>query len=748
MELEFVAGTGVTGNLKLKIDDASGSVGSILVAAFYSLSATGDIRKVPSINLEFGWAPKGLKKISTSKKNRIRTTNFYPRYLIINIDIEFSDKGKQEILITAKQDETGASSYISSSKSGLSPFAVIGPQPTVNIRLLQYYFYFNKYYSDTPLDMSLLKFGFYKAGTQAKKDEILKITREFYQFIRDNNNTDLNNIQNFKKEGIINKLYKKNLLFNVFENVNSNDFNEMKATFDTPLKKSYFNSYLVFCYILNKYVQTLEHIFLKNGEQKNVDFIVLPLYDEKQIDTSGLLIDLYDSVTEFCKKDINSGYDKKRSNDASVTVTADIVINKNDSWEDTLNRFAKLVKFNDSNETKKRSNLVVTIKRYDNKNPNISDSNRNDKEFYKTGPKEELIKKFESLKKMYKDKEKTVEIEKIDKFIKEIKEQTKDFVYIILTKGSPFLTNENHTDKLIAQSYTIYPKIKFQERIKDQNFNSGSEKNSLLEESFPDVIYFKPKMPFGNSVNSILSTANTNIDYNNGAFSFESKKIIIKHLNSEDKKFTIPEIIKIKEKLQKFLKLYEKDKKVGFLLVSQVPLKSDGQSFYTMNEINASIKIYHLSLVNRDGFNNSEEEDIESVNALIGDIDEYIDTISRGYHFSTLKDIIKKSNNISIGDNNTIEYNNYIDATDEYNKMLAVESIGFKAELKILGEPAFTFDFSGVVNIFIKVYNLNGSLNYLLTGLYAVQKIKHEISESGGFTTTLELMYQSAYSGK
>ena len=79
--------------------------------------------------------------------------------------------------------------------------------------------------------------------------------------------------------------------------------------------------------------------------------------------------------------------------------------------------------------------------------------------------------------------------------------------------------------------------------------------------------------------------------------------------------------------------------------------------------------------------------------------------------------------------------------------MLALGAKGFPAELKILGEPAFTFDFATVIHVFIKVYNLNGSLNYLLTGLYSIQKIKHEITESGGFTTTLELLFDSPYVG-
>ena len=129
------------------------------------------------------------------------------------------------------------------------------------------------------------------------------------------------------------------------------------------------------------------------------------------------------------------------------------------------------------------------------------------------------------------------------------------------------------------------------------------------------------------------------------------------------------------------------------------------------------------------------------------DLEEYVDTISRGYHYNVLNDIIKKTNNTFIGDSNSVEYYNYVDATDEYNKMLALGAKGFPAELKILGEPAFTFDFATVIHVFIKVYNLNGSLNYLLTGLYSIQKIKHEITESGGFTTTLELLFDSPYVG-
>jgi hypothetical protein len=719
MEFEHVGGGGVEGVLKMKIEDASGAIGTFLIGALFSMSLTANSKPVPNINIQFGWSPNGLKKISKSDMKKIFTKNSYESFVVMKADLEFDEKGRQDIVITARQDGTGAASSFESGDN--SPFQTIGAEPIHNIRLIQYYHYLKSFNSNN-LELGLAKFSVYKQSDKKKIEEIEEQVKKFLKNIVFSSNS----IREIKDNSLIGSLIKDNHLFNPEKSINGTNFVEMRDTFSQHLTKTHFNNYLIFCYILNQYIMTLKQIFSTQGE--NLDFIVLPLYDEKQINDTGLVFDLSKlKDKDFSKisiEDVNLGKSKPKS---VGNILTEFKIEKTDTWETLLTRIGKLVKIGPA---KNASNLFISVKRYtqDTTNSTIKPS-----DIYKTSSKEELIKKFESLRDAIKSDD--AKKKAIDLFIKQIEEQTKDFIYIVITPGSPFLTDQTFVDKIIAQSYTVYPKINVTDRLKDQNFNSGSK--SLADGSFPDVIYFKPKLNYFNAINSNIA-ARSDINYNNGVFTFSLKNIEIKTIsNGEIDSRNISSLIK---ELTEFI-----NPKKGESALRIVPTRvNSNDSFYTLNS-QPSIMIKHESLNDVEEFNNYNEEDKKKVQSLINDLKEYENTLRRGYHYSTLLGIIKKTNNISIGDNNTLSYYNYVTAANEYNKILAHASKGFEAELKIVGEPAFSVHHTSTINIVLIVNNLDGSINYLFSGLYFVKKVKQEITEKGSFNTILTLTYDSPY---
>ena len=609
------------------------------------------------------------------------------------------------------------------------------------MRLYQYYHYFNFKSKQGKLDEALLKFGFYKIADVNNKNKIKKIVEDFIANVA--TKVSGNPSEDFTGGNILKLLSSENRFFNFNYPVNNENFLLMREKFNESIKRSYFNTYLLFCYVLNQYIKIVKD-YIQEKEGKKINVIVLPLYDQQKIDTEGLLIDNCTDIAQFCTKDVDmgtSGADSKPKNEHNNLTDSGFQIKQGESWESVLERLAALVKLKGNRDPKKRPTLYISIQKYNIQDIDIKNV-KND--FYKNSTKERLIKKFENLRVMFNKNSPTTSTASIDTFIGEIKNQREDFIYIVITSGSPFISDENGADKIIAQSYTVYPKIEPKNRINDQNFNSGSQPNSLLKESFPDVLYFKPEIPFRDLVVSNL-TNGYSTNFNNGIFSFRKDKIFIKYKDNGDVDVHQNLISHVINKLEDFTK---NTRPVKSISVSKNFNENTYSINFTDDDIDSyfsELSFYHDELVGFTLLKNENNAHITKIQKIIKDLRLYLNVISNGYHYSELLSIVKKSNNIFIGDNNTSEFYNYVNSTNEYNKMLASRAMGFKAELKILGEPGFAFDFSKLVHVFVKVYNSNGSLNYLLTGLYSIQKVKHEISESGSFTTTLSLLFDSAY---
>jgi hypothetical protein len=730
LELEFDASPGVAGKFTLKLEDATGAIGDILVAQLFSLGLLKNPDGVPKINIEFGWGINGLKKIS--KKYKIFYKNFFPEFQIHDVDIEFSEKFKQEMTLKGYQDKVGITqlnSFYMNSKSEYTPYAIIGNNPVENIRFLQYYHYFDSKKNTPTLGMEIF------SG--------LKGTILIKQFINKKNKEDLVTGIIKNRNFIASVCGKQNDMFNHIVTT-SKEHNSLKDALKPFLSRSYFHSYLVFCYVLNQYINEINKFYSSN-ERGKPDILFFCYYSEQNIDGFSYNPEL--SFKDYCINDVTLGVKKQKH---TSNINDNFSINDSESWEDVLSRLSKLVRFTNSKEknSKLEANLYFEINRYVNsdnstdvlfeENDKFSDIKLNNLDV------QALIDKFKKLDQFYiKDQNSSTQIKKILEKLEEKKKSKQEFIYIILTSGSPFLTDQNYVQKPILQSYTVFPKNYSDDRLDFQNFNAGSK--SLYDESYPDVISFRPKINYKNLINANLAT-NHNINFFNGVISYKHSDfdVLIKINSVNESKALIEKIENLKSKTLMF-DSSDKNKTVKITLNAgafyinddkTLPFISTDLRFLFPN--GADEKIFKI------GGDTANTEEVKIISIVRSHFQQYLLILQRGYHFSTLNSLLKKSKRIFPGDNNLSDFYSYINSANEYRKLLSSMAGSFEAELKILGEPAFTYDFGPLSYVLMKVNNFDGSPNVLLSGIYSLSKIKHTI-ESSKFETTLTLRYDSPW---
>jgi len=745
MDLEFegASASGVTGKLTIKIEDGSGTVGTLLISTFYAMGSSQNIDGVPRLSIEFGWAPKGRNKLKKELENLLLSKNQYSSFLIQDIQLEFDDKYKQEITITAIQDTTGVYENTALAQSQYKPFVILGSQPTSSLRLIQYWYYFDQ---NKDKLQQVLKEKFSGFQTQ-ELDGIVTIINTFLKI---NSNVSAININ--KKDFLISnsntyQVDKGKPISNTKSFFNKLDFSKkdvsiIKTKFNKFLENSTFHPYVIFSYVLNQFVTTIKSL------SKDIPIYILRYYDESKIigfnegvflNNSGDTINAYD----YCSRDVELGTSKISKDKEISYITKEFKVKQDDNWEQLLNRIGTFVKINSGKTNNKilTSQLYLNVRKYV---KDVGDLTVDGSTGIKMGVKENLIKKFKVLLKVYEEKKNQAGVEKINGFIEFIEKQNTDFIYIIVTSGSQFLTDDNFKEKVIAQTYTVFPKITPDNRLQYQNFNSGSE--DMSKESYADVIYFKPKLPFKEMLVTNL-TKTEDVIYNNGAFTFKSERVGVSFLDETQKakEENQKQLISIINKLGEFITKKEK--------ITLTIENKNSENVFTVQGFN-NIYFQHANVINRivskknSSLDSSEKKDKDVIADFKTDLEGYLTTWKNGYHYSTLLNILKKNSNVFIGDGNSIDYENYIFNANEYNKHLNKMSLNFEAELKILGEPAFSYDFGQMLHVFLNVNNYDGTINVLLTGLYSVNKIKHEISESGSFTTTLTLRYDSPFTSK
>ena len=731
LEIEFDAAPGVASKFTLKIEDSTGIMGNIMVAQLYSIGTLKHRDGMPKINIEFGWADKHLKKLTKKQQQILYYKNFLTNYMITDTDIEFSEKFKQEVTLKGHQDQAGLAQNI---EKKFSPYKVIGRVPVESLRVLQYYHYFKKNESNN-YGLNIFKDKSTESG----------IVKKFINLGQVQTKNVIEKNENF----LIASCKQKN---NFFNHLNPQDtkHKEIKESFKPFINRTTFHPYLIFCYVLNQYVNQIRDFYSEKENipqsQKTPTISYLCYFDEKNIKGFKQPTINFD---DYCIKDVTDGVKK---NDSFEAIGSDILIQEDETWGSLLQRFASKVKLISKDNKKTEPNLYIEINRFIpfSENKKQEDFTEEDDKFKGIGlknfPIERLISKFNKIIEFYKNnknnKNSSDVIDKIQKEIGKIKDKiatNTPIIYIIITGGSPFLTEENYVEKQILQSYTVFPKFNSDDRLEYQNFNSGSK--NLLDGSYPDVISFRPKINLKDIINANF-TADHPVNFNNGIVTFKNEKFNIKNQELEEEKKDLSKNIK---SLIDNLTVKQEKKNI-------IELESDG-IYYKINK--SKISFYHeglsreysiLSSIKQIDISNSQKDIkiIELFSSVVSSLKDYSDKLKLGYHFSILNSLLKKSKRVFPGNNNTADFYAYANSANEYNKLLNIGAVGFEAELKILGEPAFTFDWGSLSHILINVNNFDGSPNYLLSGIYSLKKIKHTI-ESGKFETTLTLMYDSAW---
>ena len=614
---------------------------------------------MPKLNIEFGWADKHLKKLSKKQMKNLYYKNFFSEYMITDSDIEFSEKFKQEVILKGHQDQVGIDrmSYLNGNDFG--PYHVIGRSPVESLRILQYYHYFIKNKNN---NYGLNIFPD-KTGESSAIEKFIKQPKITSQ---QKNKTEPE--ENF----LISVCKQENNFFNHLLPTHT-DCNEIKESFKPFTTKTTFHPYLIFCYILNKYIVQVKDFYSKKTnatpDEKNPQIFYLCYFDEKKIKGFNPPTGNFD---DYCAADVKAG--TKKPNGFEV-IGSDILIQDNEVWGSLLQRIASKVKLKCKDVKQAEPSLYIEINSFIPLKSTNSKIREYDKEFQdislKNFPLEILINKFNKIIQFYEQKKDG----KNNEVVKKIKDQIENLqklstsnrpiIYIIITAGSPFLTEDNYPEKPVLQSYTVFPKINSDNRLEYQNFDSGSI--SLADASYPDVISFRPKINLKNIINANFKTENP-INYSNGIVKFENKKFYIKDQDSEEQKKSLSKNI---------LSLISAVRPSS--TENKIILLSYKNGYYSIND--SRVFFFHEKLFSSySSFKDYQKIDIgktqnnskikEVFADLASELESYDDNLKVGYHFSVLNSLIKKSKRIFPGDNNMADFYPNANTANEYNKHL------------------------------------------------------------------------------
>lgn len=769
--IEYETQSAINGKIRLVLNDTTGIIGNIFTSMLYTLGYNADIfNAVPKINIEFGYAKKGLKKLSKREQKKVLYKNFFSEFLILNTDMIYDDKFKQQIVLTGYQEKTGISGVLNTPNTNFSPHKILGEYPTETLKLLIYHRLLK---TDKIKNDDIIKDVFGQKNLNTNNPEyqkLFKIIEDFKNCIPMNPNDTLSNdLKDVFKKNDFSAFLKPNVFFNSFDNANlfnSDRIKNFKLAANTHLKNQVFSPMLLFSFILNIYINKI----IK--EEAKLNSYILTLFDLQAVKwgivTSGAdTLEALQTFTELCYLDHLSSKDNKKSKTDCYLNSNTFQISSNTTWDNLLTNLIDKI-------TLAKEKPPVTLYMNHSKFINSSSKTQNiefdqqfeEKKFGYTGESSsELIKKIDIIIEKLKDnilkKDNSTNAqqietvitglksqkEKIEEFISKGQQKKKDFVFFVISPGANFITPENFSSFFILQHYTVFPKIKTSREISYQNFNSG--KNKLYDESFPDVISFQPKINFQNVISSHINHI-SDIELKNGILSVSDETLSMKFEDSS--KDIIGDVKKLTKDLDQITSDVNSDSTVsivtdsnnsGYFIINRHSnillsgsIVSNLNSFISNRRSAGSITKADKVSFNGDVYKNI----IVRINNLKMEIERKIRRIGYGYHFNELNNIFKKSLNVLPGDNNTAEFYNYQNLSNRYNLDLSVSATNFEAELKILGEPAFTFDFFPFCNILIRVNNFDGSRNDFLSGVYRIIKMRHEI-DKGNFFTILSLQY-------
>ena len=743
LEVDYSTGSAAVGTINLKFEDAKGSIGLFLMSKLYSLGlTTGVINELPKILIQFGWAPKGRQKTNRASKIRktkkIFTSNYFTEYLIEDFELDCGQNFKQNITLKGRQDKTSIDAMLNTTGSNYTPIKKMSQFPLQILRAKEYAFYF--YNNLDNLSIPLKKFN-------KDNNEIKKVVEDF-----------------LKGKGYINtynsnpgiKLLPLNPIFNCFNsNVESQDNQLFINEFKGFINNSKFTPIFVLYYVLNLYINTIKEVFEdkkiftsnSGSAQTKTQIRVLELYDNNKIERYGFdgKIEITaENYKQLVEKDVIAGKTKTAGAHTGLLNANDFELKETETWGSLLERIATKVKYKNDSTT----NLSVSINHFSADYVKKTELYRN-KQFFSDEKEIQILKssdnlkgRLEQLKESYeKSKPKKPkdplnekidsQIKKIDILIKNLETilEKDDLILIVISAGSKFTVSENIKEATVLQKYTVFPKIRSSYQLKYQNFNSGSK--NMDDGYFPDVIDFKPKINFKDVLASHFSNFNV-VNYTNGIVQIKSESDI--KINESISSSKILESIEdIKKTLESFLTATDKDKKdIEFVFENKNVVISGKNSIF-----------FKTSLITVGKYSSSNAEHKKIINNVNNRLMDVLSSLRNSTIYSTQNNLFRKAIKVSPGHDYLADYQGYEILANEYMSKLQESAYDFEAELTILGEPAFTFDYGLSLNfLHLDVNNPDGSKNLFLTGKYYIVKMKHVI-EGGKFLTTLSLKYSS-----
>ena len=687
--------------------------------------------------------------------------------------MDYGQNFSQEIIIKARQEKTSIDGFLKKN-SDYTPYKILTQFPLKILRAKEYAVYFK---NKSVNDASLNKFGFTKEDDKKKAkttiDDFLK--NGYKEITKDETYTGTGAPGSTTTSNNFN-LLNINPIFNCFK-VNNSDAtnNAFIELFNIPINRSSFTPYFALYYFLNQYIKVIKDAkenIQRLGIKLNIQ--VLDFYDKNQVDKYGkegsAILDINNKTKKkdystLVENDINVGSSKKTQNSSPLLGANSFQITEDDTWEALLERVANQVHYTKDPTT----HLSVSINYFP-----LDVATRaqqfKDNEIFSGSAELNKLKSFKNLtnrldqlveayKKLSKDEteKKVSENQRITKRtaddfvnnIKNIKEglekefDNSDLILIIISAGSKFLINENIKDALVLQKYTVFPKIKPTFELKHQNFNSGSRR--MIDESFPDVIDFKPKINFKSILTAHFARFDI-VNFKNGVVEITSESEV--KISEE-----IP-ADQITKKLEEAVKAFEDflNQPLPSSTASTTPATPAIELTFEKTSV-LNTTYYHLkdnpsviftaNLFSGKFTFKNEIDDKAAIKVIHQKLTKVLGDVRSNTIYANQNNLFRKAIKVTPGYNQIVDFHGYESLANQYMDDLKASAYDFEAELTILGEPAFTFDYGLSMNhIYLEVNNPNGQKNPFLTGRYYIMKMKHTIQGSK-FLTILSLKYDS-----
>jgi len=356
----------------------------------------------------------------------------------------------------------------------------------------------------------------------------------------------------------------------------------------------------------------------------------------------------------------------------------------------------------------------------------------------------------------------------LDYLLTTVGKEEKDILIIIINENAFSLKSSE--GNLPLQSYTVFPKIDITRKFGDTFFNAGSK--NLKEESYPDVISFSPKINFKELVNVMISQANNlNGDYykNIPLISHSTSRIRFLKEGAQiptDDKLSIT-FIPTPEEIQAINDFF---KDLNDAIINNINFSlfhyNDGWfriakdtaelKCRTVDSLKASLADKSILYGNENKnkliefkfpkLKNKEADTTETANKKIlqdiyDDFIKFVNVEKNKEMSGMISKAFDTTEDVFPGEPSSISYNKMVMQQKNFYEILKRSNYSFDAELKILGEPAYSYNWGTVPVIQLNVNAPDGTPNVLCSGNYQIISVVQDI-DGGKFTTTLQLKFE------